>query len=442
MAIGAPTINAGQNTLEQAALAGNLDMVRQFVAMSESAPFISGELFVKLLDKTDLTVTPALQRKRTDVASYLFSEGIWNSFELMEAIRMQGNETLEQWLFRQKHAFYNNETAEGLLRYLHALDELRKAFTANDVDALARLAEHFQAPNSSVAMALDYVLPTYVSQAFKRKLRKQGQEDISEYLSLKAPENFPDLLSNLLIAPTGFSLNALMLVKILELGADLEYFEQYVQQPIEQWCEENNCEDVLLQDGMQPRLAKLKVGRILTNLSTTLDISKDEDELLAYAKIYGAKALQDAYTSIQEKLAPRATSLVNLLGRHDLIALMAFPGVLPSDMKSTVLHDAILELANEGHADSVDVLISHAKRYRPDALRFGKNDLEVLNTTNPTMAMKLRQAFEPVKPSQSLYSKGLASVKHFLGFDESTSLEASADEDEDNGFCLDFKMMF
>ncbi len=441
MALGASlTQNHQQTTLQYAALAGKLDVVKRFVAMSETAPTISGELLVALLDDSDLTLSVQLKKKRQEVASYLFNEGKWDTLSLSRALFNLGKaEGVEQWLIKQKKAIHNNFDVEQFLRIMHTQDQLREAVAANDVDTLELLFKHYQQPTTQIGYIADYVLPADVSQAFKSKLRKNDLEAVSETLTWKNPEVLPYILDTLLNANVpALPKEAPMLVKFLELGVDLIEFEKAVAMPVEQWCKENFCEDVLSLENMQERVAKLKVARLLENLTTTTDKAKAESELLDYTKTYGVKFLSDAFLAISFKLAPHSTNLATLLGRNNMADLLKQPGVLAVEMKSKELHDTILQLANENHPESVDVLVSHARRYRPDALRFSKEEIAGVNTINQNIADNLKHAFEPKKPAQSLYSY----VTSAFGFGEQDPTDDASDDLDVEPVKMKFKMMF
>ncbi len=430
------TFNIELSTLETAALAGNFDAVKRLVAMSDKAPQISGATLFKLLDGTATTLTSFDVRKNADIAAYLMENGEWNSYELEKAFQSAGTtKSFVQWILEQKKSFHNISVIETLIRDAYIVDELRAAVKANDLETFTLKFKHYSQKPSFAAKILDN-LPVKTNNALRRKLRKNGIEGLSQYLSPLQSDNMSLLLSNLIFFVE--VTNVAMLAKLVEHGVDLKLFEQHVGFPIEQWCKDNNCEDLLQISDVKERIETHQISRLFITQSASFT-PEQESMVLGYVEKHGVTALQRAFDGSAAK--HNDNQLYNFLAMGNVPKILSLPGVLPTDIKAKSLNTLIVDCAKLGLTDCVDILIAHAKRYCPSALRFSGLDIGALQTMNKGMAQKLQHAFEPPMPAQSLMWRGLSYIMNTVVNQE--GLDDLVDESipEDAQFTLNYKLM-
>ncbi len=418
------------STLETAAFAGNLDVVKQLVAMSNEKCIISGVTLVKLLDSKI--------RKMQEIAMYLMKNCHWSIYEMQQALIEMGiKKTFNQWLLEQKKSIYNLTEFEILLRNQHIDDDLRHSVREGDVDAFSQKWQHYARPSSYAAELLNY-LPESVNNSLRRFYRDSDAEITSEYLTVQQ-EDYIRYHLDVLIYSVDVK-NIAMLIKFVELGVDLDAFERHVGMPLQKWCEENFCQDLLEREDIKVRMGEYKKFKTIRDIiikSASQKLSpKDEETLLLFAQEDGIELLTKAYFSTENS---GLCSFYIWIANNNLGDLLAYPGILTSNIKSVDIHATVLESAQKGNVKSVDTLISYAKLNNPSALRFSKEEIQSIKDKNQTnLADKLAHSFEPLRPA-SLMWRGLSYVASSvvsLGGDLSVNMDIIKEHDEysDNEF--------
>ncbi len=399
------------SVLEMAAYAGNLDEVKQIVAMHEDYPVISGKTLLKLIDPFLFPGVRLQNNNHTKIALYLMDNCYWSLFDIEAAYKEAGlaaDTSFFEWISAQKnHEFHGFPHIEYYIRFKSIEEELNLAVKANDVTSFSRKLAHYTRDDSYLAEGLDYILPEFLNSRLRRTLRKHNLPQTSEYLSMQASNEVDYLLVYLM--PKVNKKNVAMLAKFLTSGVMIESFEMHVGMTVKEWCQQNYCLDLLEDKVVIASLDKQQKRKTFSDLVKKSNNTKltehDKTSLMNIIDAQGIDFLKNSFIMCSDAKPNQA--FYQWAVNSDLSDILAIEDVLPS-ANAHVYHYLVLAAAENNASNSLDFLIAYANLECPEALRFSKDEINELRSQGHSQSAEtLSTAYHPTK-RPSLLWQGLS----------------------------------
>ncbi|MBS0288164.1 MAG: hypothetical protein JSR17_12770 [Proteobacteria bacterium] len=427
-----------QSLIETAALSGNLDMVKSLFAQSESRPEVSFKTIAKLF-----------KEGKSKIGRYVMEHANWH-VDHEDEIKSTGYDSVLAFFIQySKNDNELNDYLEYWVREEFALEQLRKAIKANDIDMFDKTYKHHFGENGVVARLiesapswLDNKLTNAIYNEGRRFLRKQGYESLSAQLTPKN-RDFGYCALTRLISEVPKD-NAPFIAKFIELGYDGAFFGEIT---IEEWCKTNGCEDLLELEHVKKQV--LEDRHFAKIKSCFSESGKSWQPVIAYLDSLPVEKRQESIVNLS-MMTPGYVPLWQHAAMKNQVAVLSYPDVLPKEGISSQLHKVIYDAATSvGQEDAVEYLVKHAKLYMPGALRFTQEEINHIRTLNgeklaslvqnakcaPVTTMQQQKSLEQEQTAGPSYlTSFFAGLNYFLGPEDDASYEMDASVDDVSEF--------
>lgn len=366
--------------IEATALSGDIQTVKNLVAMSSTKPIISAETLATLL----CSKSGSTQSSKHEIAIYLMKQCEWSALDLQQALVKDDSKlsNLLDWV-NSVSTIDNGGLIKKLLKVPAFLDQIRcylverdliQSIINNDLDGFVQKFSFYFAPNSKWKNFIDWFSESY-SDVWFEMLSEHGFLKHRELLKGSMQESKFIHLNYLL--PHVRKDNVLILRKFIEFGVSYEEFEHHVGQSIKEWCKEKNCLDLLELDEVKKsaEIASLRKGLREYYPKHPSLVKNFESRIIKFIDRYYRDDVIIGDIWLTSGLG-KAPYLWKIAVECNMQGLLIYPEILPEKGYTQEMHEAILLAATKGYKEIVHILLKHAKKHMPDAVRFHNDELK------------------------------------------------------------------